>query len=429
MTHFGIICPAAIGHLNPMCALGSELQRRNHRVTILGIADVKPKIKHSGLNFWLIGESEFPLGWLEPQYEKLGKMSGGKGRQFTIELILKETKMLLKSLPTAIQSAGIEALIIDQVSTAGGTVADKLEIPYITACNALLINQEAGVPPHFTHWNYNPAWWAKLRNQLGNWVLNRLTLPIWQEIQQQRQQWQLPLEQNRETAGSKLAQICQLPKEFDFPRVNLPPHFHYTGSLQNPSGIESISFPVSFPWEKLNDKPLIYASLGTFQNKVPEVFQRIAEATTTLDVQLVISLGNPNNKPADYNLPDNVIVVSFAPHQKLIDRSSLIITHAGMNTTLGALSSGVPIVAIPITNEQPGIATRIARTGAGEVLPLKDLKTSRLQTVIKQVLTENSYKQNAQRLQKAIAQAGGVKKAADIVEQAVTKKQPVMAGD
>ena len=429
MTHFGIICPAAIGHLNPMCALGSELKRRNHRVTIFGIADIELKIKHSGLNFWLIGESEFPLGWLEPQYERLGKMSGREGRQFTIELILKETTMLLKRLPTAIQSAGVEALIVDQVSTAGGTVADKLEIPYVTICNALLINQEAGVPPYFTHWDYNPAWWAKLRNRLGYWFLNRLTLPIWQEIQLQRQQWQLPLNRNRGTADSKLAQICQLPKEFDFPRVNLPPYFHYTGSLQNPSGIESISFPVSFPWEKLNDKPLIYASLGTLQNKVPEVFQCIAEATTILDVQLVISLGNPNNQPADYNLPDNVIVVSFAPHQKLIERASLVITHAGMNTTLGALSSGVPIVAIPITNEQPGIAARIARTGAGKVLPLKDLKASRLQTVIKQVLTENSYQENAQRLQKAIARAGGVKKAADIVEQVVTTKKPVIAGD
>ena len=507
MTHFGIICPAAIGHLNPMCALGSELKRRNHRVTIFGIADIELKIKHSGLNFWLIGESEFPLGWLEPQYERLGKMSGREGRQFTIELILKETTMLLKRLPTAIQSAGVEALIVDQVSTAGGTVADKLEIPYVTICNALLINQEAGVPPYFTHWDYpssvtfryfliiktntrffarytqqaipsvnfhtwnnesrfcrllefllvnnmaiayyktiteitnyksfrslteegyNPAWWAKLRNRLGYWFLNRLTLPIWQEIQLQRQQWQLPLNRNRGTADSKLAQICQLPKEFDFPRVNLPPYFHYTGSLQNPSGIESISFPASFPWEKLNDKPLIYASLGTLQNKVPEVFQCIAEATTILDVQLVISLGNPNNQPADYNLPDNVIVVSFAPHQKLIERASLVITHAGMNTTLGALSSGVPIVAIPITNEQPGIAARIARTGAGKVLPLKDLKASRLQTVIKQVLTENSYQENAQRLQKAIARAGGVKKAADIVEQVVTTKKPVIAGD
>lgn len=39
MTHFGIICPATTGHLNPMTSLGSELQRRGHRVTLVGIRD------------------------------------------------------------------------------------------------------------------------------------------------------------------------------------------------------------------------------------------------------------------------------------------------------------------------------------------------------------------------------------------------------
>ena len=44
MTHFGAICPAATGHLNPMTALGRELQRRGHRVTVLGMPDAETKI-------------------------------------------------------------------------------------------------------------------------------------------------------------------------------------------------------------------------------------------------------------------------------------------------------------------------------------------------------------------------------------------------
>lgn len=428
MTHYGIICPPAIGHLNPMCALGGELQRRNHSVTIFGVADIETKIKKSGLNFWLIGEQEYPLGTLDQQYEKLGKMSGNKGLKFTIELLLNEARMIFDHVPAAIKSAGVEALIVDQVSTTGGTIADWLDLPYVTVCNALLLNREAGVPPYFTHWGYSKAWWVQLRNQVGNFFLNRISLPIWQEVQQQRQQWKLPLYNKREDAYSKLAQICQLPMEFDFPRVELANCFHYTGPLQNPSIQESISFPdISFPWEKLTDKPLIYASLGTLQNRVPEIFQCIASATAELDVQLVISLGNPNNNPSDYDLPDSVIVVSFAPHQKLINKASLVITHGGMNTTLGALSSGVPMVAIPITNEQPGIASRIARTGAGEVLSLRNLSVSKLQTAIKGVLTEPSYQNNAQRLQQAILRAGGVKRAADIVEQACSTNKPVLA--
>lgn len=76
-------------------------------------------------------------------------------------------------------------------------------------------------------------------------------------------------------------------------------------------------------------------------------------------------------------------------------KATLVITHAGMNTTLAALSSGVPLVAIPITNEQPGIASRIANTGAGEVVPLKRLNVPRLRDVIRLVLAEDSYKRSA----------------------------------
>ena len=43
MTHFGIICLAAAGHLNPMTTLGYELKQRGHRVTLVGIKDAQPK--------------------------------------------------------------------------------------------------------------------------------------------------------------------------------------------------------------------------------------------------------------------------------------------------------------------------------------------------------------------------------------------------
>jgi len=98
-----------------------------------------------------------------------------------------------------------------------------------------------------------------------------------------------------------------------------------------------------------------------------------------------------------------------------------------MNTTLECLTNGVPMVAIPVANDQPGIAARIAWTGAGEVVPLKKLSVERLNKAVKQVLTEDSYKNNALRLQEAIKQGGGVSKAADIIEQVVSTGEPVLA--
>ena len=51
MTHFGIICLAAAGHLNPMTTLGYELKERSHHVTILGVLDAQPKTLATGLEF------------------------------------------------------------------------------------------------------------------------------------------------------------------------------------------------------------------------------------------------------------------------------------------------------------------------------------------------------------------------------------------
>ncbi|MEH2214535.1 glycosyltransferase [Nostoc sp.] len=80
------------------------------------------------------------------------------------------------------------------------------------------------------------------------------------------------------------------------------------------------------------------------------------------------------------------------------------------------------MVAIPITFEQPGTGARIRSTGVGEVLSLPKLSVSTLRSTIEQVLTTDSYKNNARKIQQSIQQAGGVKQAANIIEQ-VTQSQ------
>ncbi|WP_333219376.1 nucleotide disphospho-sugar-binding domain-containing protein [Microcoleus sp. Pol12A5] len=398
-------------------------------MTLFSIPDIRSKVINSDLNFETIGETEFPLGSLERKYKQLGEMSGIPGFKFTANWIKQETALFLRELPEALKAAGIEALLVDQTSPAGSTVAELLNLPFITICNALLVNREPDVPPFFTDWSYSPTWQARLRNLVGNFFIEILSQPILALVARQRDLWNLAPYSSVQDFYSPLAQICQLPPEFDFPRKELPQCFHYVGPLKDPSGLEPVSFSsISFPFEKLTGQRLIYASLGTLQNRKWEIFQTIAEACLGNGAQVVISLGNPNIQDFALDLPGSPLVVPYAPHQQLIEKATLVITHAGMNTTLAALSSGVPLVAIPITNEQPGIASRIARTGAGEVVPLVRLNVPRLRDVIRLVLAGDSYKQNALRLQDTIRRAGGVTRAADIIEQAVSTGQPVKAG-
>ncbi len=182
-----------------------------------------------------------------------------------------------------------------------------------------------------------------------------------------------------------------------------------------------------FPFEQLTGQPLIYASMGTVQNRLLDVFKIIASACEGLDAQLVISLGGSATPESLPSLPGNPIVVGYAPQLELLPKATLTITHAGMNTTLESLSNGVPMVAIPVANDQPGVAARIAWTGVGEMVSLKELSVPKLRSAIVKVLTQESYKQRAIEMQEAIGRSGGVKRAADIIEQAVLTGKPVLA--
>jgi zeaxanthin glucosyltransferase len=417
MVHLGLFCPAETGHLNTMLPLGQEMHRRGHRVTFFGIVDAKSKVLAAGLEFRSIGEVEFPAGSSDRLFEKLGKLSGVAALLYTMDWIKQSAIVFLKEGPDVLKDAQIEAILVDQISPEGGIIAEFLDIPFITICSALPFNQEPTIPPLFTTWSYNPAWWAVLRNQLVYQIVNPFTKPIKKLRSDYRDLWKLPPEIS---ADSQLAILTQQPAEFEYPRKNLPDYFHFTGPYHNQTSRK----PVDFPWEQLTDKPLIYASMGTLQNQLTDVFKAIAEACVGLDAQLVISLGGASleSLPA---LPGNPIVVSYAPQLALLERAAVAITHAGMNTALECLTYGVPMVAIPVTNDQPGVAARIAWTGAGEIVPFNKLTATRLQTALKLVLTEPSYQENALRLKRSIATSGGVNRAADIIELAISTRQPV----
>ncbi|NDJ16656.1 glycosyl transferase family 1 [Myxacorys almedinensis A] len=422
MAHFGILCPAASGHLNPMTALGYELHQRGHRVTVVGMPDAKPKVLAAGLEFRAIGEVAFPLGAVPDAFTKLGQLEGFTAFRYTIELFKQLTLTLLQEAPAALQSAGIEVLLIDQTSFGGSTVAQFLDLPFISVCCALMLNQDPKVPPFNTAWRYHSTRWAQIRNQLGHEFMTRIARPITDLVVEYRQHWNLPAYTHPDDAYSNLAQLCQQPAEFEFPRQHLPACFHFTGPYSNSAS----RAPSSFPFEQLTGQPLIYASLGTVQNQLLGTFQIIAEACRELDAQLVIALGGGSTPEALLPLPGSPLVVEYAPQLDLLQRTTLTITHAGMNTTLESLSNGVPMVAIPIANDQPGVAARIAWTGTGEVIPLKRLSVSKLRSAIQHVLTKETYKDNALRLQAMIQRSGGVKKAIDIVEQVAATGKPVL---
>jgi MGT family glycosyltransferase len=121
---------------------------------------------------------------------------------------------------------------------------------------------------------------------------------------------------------------------------------------------------------------------------------------------------------AQDKLPGSPIVVEYAPQIEILSKAALAVTHAGLNTVLESLAAGVPMVAIPVTNDQPAVAARVEASGTGKVIALRSLSAHLLRERIVEVLTQGSYRNRAAVIQNDIRAAGGARRAAEIIERA-----------
>jgi MGT family glycosyltransferase len=417
MARIGVICFPGIGHLNPFTALGLALQERGHEVVFFGIADVESRVRAAGLEFSLIGSRDYPPGTLRKLDEQLNELRGLAVFRFTVERVKNTAIMVLRDAPDALRKAEVDAMIIDQADF-GGSVADYLGLPFASVSVLPPFIKDNRVPPFFFGWPARYDLIGRLRNEFGMRLLSAIASPIYRTVNQRRNAWGLKEFKRREEALSQIVQIAQLPRALEFEGCPQPADLHYTGHFR----FDRKRPAVDFPWERLDGRPLVYASLGTLQNGSREAFRIIATGCANLDVQLVISLGGGLSTDGFQNLPGRPIVVEFAPQLELLKRASVVITHAGLNTVLESIAEGKPMVAIPIGNDQPGVAARVVAKGAGIVVPRRTLTPKKVENAVRAVLENDRYRQAACAIQQSIQHIDGAALAAKIIEDKLALK-------
>jgi MGT family glycosyltransferase len=412
----GFLSLPLTGHLNPMTALARKLQSRGHKIVFIGVPDIEPVVHPADLDFVSFCESEYPPGSIAKRWGGVAKLHGLDVVRYTArELRPGLIKAAFEHLPGKIAETGVDALILDTLYRFIEIVPMRLRLPYVQIWNVLHFDSSGSTPLALYSWPHETSQEALARNIEGLHILPEIHDRIMPIAQLYAQRNGLEIDWSNPAATvSKLAVITQTPKEFDFPIPDLPPQFHYAGPFHDNEGRE----PVPFPWEKLTGKPLIYASMGTLVNGLNNVYSAILEAVGEFpEMQVVLSVGK-NFNPGDLGpVPSNTIVVRIAPQIELLKRAALCITHAGLNTALEALAQGVPMVAIPIGYDQPGVAARIAYHGVGEFVEVDNLTARHLSELIAKVTANRNYRDKARWFQKVIAKARGLDLAADIIER------------
>lgn len=413
--HFGVLSFTGKGHLNPLLALSQELKKRGHRITFFEKPKIEPWIRQAGLNFFPIaGQSSRSLH-IKPPVENTGIWSEMSMLRFNLKRIANDLETFLQETPPALEHAGVDALLIDEIALTGPTVAQLLHLPYFIVSTSVPHNFGWSAYPWRSGYRYSTSWLSYVENALLEVSSLRMRGPLRHALDRYRRRIGLGPIDELHNIFPALAQITPLPQCIDLPRASLPQNFHYTGPFIG----ETARPPVDFPWRRLDGRPVVYASLGTTRNVQTFLFHLIAEACVGLDTQLVISLGGRFDPEIFSDLPGNPLVTKYAPQLDLLKVAKIVVTHAGSNTVFETLREGKPMVAIPIAYDQPAIAFRLARLGLAEVIPIQRISMDRIRGAVATVLNDPRYGNAAREMQAKIRSIHGCERAAEIIEHAL----------
>ena len=168
-----------------------------------------------------------------------------------------------------------------------------------------------------------------------------------------------------------------------------------------------------------DDRPLVYATLGTVAGTIPPMRDRflgaVLPAMAELDVRCVLTVGRGTDLGALPEAPDNVTIAPFLPQRALLALAALAVSHGGLNTTLDVAAARVPHVVVPLhAADGHWNAARVQQLGAGRSLSGPALTAPGLAAAIDELLGDADAAMAAMRLGDAVA---ALPAPADVVDE------------
>jgi MGT family glycosyltransferase len=160
--------------------------------------------------------------------------------------------------------------------------------------------------------------------------------------------------------------------------------------------------------------PLVLVSLSTSEQGQADLLQRCVDAVGQLPVRGIVTTG-PAVDPATVTAGANTQVVRYVPHAEILPSASLVITHAGLGTTMAALGRGVPLLCTPMGRDQFFNAERVQALGAGRML-MPDAGSDAIAQAATETLGDDRFAAGAKQMAVVIGGYGGARAAAAALE-------------
>lgn len=167
------------------------------------------------------------------------------------------------------------------------------------------------------------------------------------------------------------------------------PEYLFAGpSLDRSQESENLDF---LPME---DRLIIYISLGSLNTNFIDFYRTCISAFRDTNYFVFMSIGKKCEVSKLGELPSNFYVRSFLPQLEILKHANIFITHAGFNSVNEALYFGVPMLALPLVNDQHMTAKRLAEMQLGITGNMKEMLPETLREMVEKLSANATIKKN-----------------------------------
>ena len=353
------------GHLFPTFKLARRLEARGHQVAYFGLPDSREVVRAQGLEFHPILEKSLPAGTAPVLRHGAGELQGPTGTRSWMSFY----EAYLCGLARGEVDPPVRAFRPDAFVTSSFHGAVTLGLHYRYRLPLVLLTPYLRRNPKSEYAPQIEEVLTRLRSGVDELMtLVRLANPAARRLSEVVS----PFLRMRELI------LCPAALEL--------PHRSYEHEREvfyvEPSVDLERSAEGEFPWNRVDPaRRLIYCAFGSQMRAYPlerllALSRALVEALRERPAwQLVLSTGGICTTDELPKLPDNVLVVEWAPQLPLLERAAAAVVHGGMGTVKECILLGVPMVVVPQVNDQFDNAERIVhhrlgvRAGEGDLTP------------------------------------------------------------
>lgn len=380
------------GHTFPAMALGRALVARGHEVVLQTWQRWADDVERAGIRFEPAPEYDvFPtLGRYLKPYEAVVRAT-------------EDTQPLVEELAP-------DVVVADILTLAPALAAERAGVPWAT----LVPHVDPRPAPGFAPYSIG----ARIpRTAAGRALWGALDHLIARGFEQGREE----LNDTRRRLGLPELDVLHggisrgLTIVATFPQLEYPrpawtaPNTYAVGPLQWEPEHHDVPLPPG-------DGPLVLVAPSTSQDPEHRLLRAALTGLADLPVR-VLATWNRRPPATPLPAPANARVVEWLSYSRTMPHCDAVVCHAGHGTVMRALTSGVPVVAVPAAGDMNENAARIDWAGVGVRLPRRFTTARSVRLATGRALDDPRLRARARELAAWAAERDPADRAAELVER------------